>query len=106
MNYKIEITATARQHYSEIASYLLEQSKSRETAIRFLRELQSDLQRLKRFPQSGALPRDRYLLISGYRYLVTKEYLTFYTVDESEKTVFILAVFNAKQDYTRFFNQF
>ena len=103
MSYKLEITATARQNYADIAAYILEQSGSPETAIRLIRELQAYTERLKTFPLCGALPRDRFLLISGYRYLVKGEYLTFYTVNESRKTVFIHAVFNAKKDYTRIF---
>jgi plasmid stabilization system protein ParE len=52
-------------------------------------------------PNAGALPRDRILKSLGYRYLVHKEYLTFYLVDEQQKKVFVMAIFNGKRDYMR-----
>ena len=99
--YKLEVTAVAKQNYSDIALNIYEQSKSVDVAVKFVRRLQSDIERLREFPEIGSFPKDRILLASGYRYLVSGEYLTFYTIDETAKKVYILAVFNAKEDYTR-----
>lgn len=99
--YKLEVTAVAKQNYSDIALNIYEQSKSVDVAVKFVRRLQSDIERLRDFPEIGAFPKDRILLAAGYRYLVCGEYLTFYTIDETAKKVYILAIFNAKEDYTR-----
>lgn len=40
-------------------------------------------------------------LFHGYRFLVYKDYLTFYTVDKEKASVHILTVFNGKKDYMR-----
>lgn len=101
MNYELEITAVAKQNYNDIALTIYDQSKSVETAVKFVRKLQNDIERLREFPEIGGLPKDRILLAAGYRYLVCGEYLTFYTIDNAAKKVYILAVFNAKEDYTR-----
>jgi toxin ParE1/3/4 len=101
MNYELKMTETAKRNYEEIALYIYEQSKSVEVAVRYVRKLQADVSRLKEFPQIGSFPRDELLLADGYRYLVFDDYLTFYKIDETKKTVYIYAVFNSKEDYSR-----
>lgn len=49
----------------------------------------------------GSVPNDRTLASSEYRFLVHKEYLIFYSLDESNGKVYVNAVFNSKKDYTR-----
>ncbi|MBE6682485.1 MAG: hypothetical protein E7600_09425 [Ruminococcaceae bacterium] len=39
-------------------------------------------------------------------FLVHKAYLIFYHYEKSENTVYILAVFNSKRDYTRVMKKF
>lgn len=101
MIYDLEVTATAKENYSDIALNIYEQSKSVDVAIKFVRKLQAEIGRLREFPNIGAFPKDRMLLSAGYRYLVYDDYLTFYTIDENAKKIYILAVFNSKEDYTR-----
>ncbi len=101
MKYTIEFTDTAKSDLRDIAVYIAEESKDKEIAKRFVRELTDQCARLVDFPMSGAIPKDRTLSSSGYRFLVHKEYLIFYTVDESLAKVYINAVFNGKKDYTR-----
>lgn len=101
MSYKIEFTQTAKEDLRDIALYIAEESKEISIALRFVEKLQNSVEQLKSFPLSGACPKDRVLCSFGYRFLVHKDYLTFYTVDEEKKTVYIEAVFNSKKDYTR-----
>ena len=42
----------------------------------------------------------------NYRYITHKGYLIFYIVDEPEKAVSILAIFNARKDYLRVMSRF
>ena len=101
MSYRVLVTDTAKQDLREIALYILEESGSAETAKRFVNELRSECEKLTDFPNAGALPKDRILISLGYRYIPHKDYLIFYSVDEAQKTVHILSVFNAKKDYMR-----
>lgn len=84
-----------------LAYRLAELSKDKELAKRFVRELQQSCKMLETFPESGALPRDRILRSSGYRFLAFTDYLTFYTIDKEKRVVYIAAVFNGKKDYVR-----
>ena len=101
MSYRVLVTDTAKQDLREIALYILEESGSAETAKQFVNELRSECEKLTDFPNAGALPKDRILMSLGYRYIPHKDYLIFYSVDEAQKTVHILSVFNAKKDYMR-----
>ena len=105
MSYTVKITATAKNDLREIALYIVESSKNVEIALRFIEELQERCLQLIEFPNSGAYPRDRILVSSGYRFLTHKEYLICYTIDEETKTVYVNAFFNAKKDYLRVLNK-
>ena len=106
MSYRVRVTDTAKQDRREIALYILEESGSTETAKRFVTELRGACQKLTDFPNAGALPKDRILVSLGFRYIPHKDYLIFYSVDEAQKTVHILAVFNSKKDYMRVMRAF
>ena len=94
MSYHVRITETAKQDLREIAFYIAEHSMDNETAKRFVMELREQCKRLVDFPQSGAIPKD-------FRYIVHKDYLIFYCIDETQRVVDVLAIFNAKKDYLR-----
>lgn len=98
---KIIFTDTARADLREIALYIAEQSKDRNIAIRFVKELQERTNILADFPESGSIPRDRVLKSMGYRFLAHKDYLLFYLYEKQQSTVYVMAVFNGKRDYMR-----
>lgn len=105
MKYTIDITDTAKGHLRDIAINIAEQSKEKEIAKRFVGELEAECYRLDEMPNKGANPNDRVLISMGYKFLVHKEYLIFFTVDDFAKIVYIQAIFNAKKDYKRFMRQ-
>lgn len=75
-------------------------------AKRFVTELREQCLRLTEFPLGGAIPKDRILRSLDLRYIVHKDYLLFYSVDEALKTVSVLAIFSAKKDYLRVMRKF
>ena len=101
MKYSIDFTDTAKSDLRNIAVFIAEQAKDKEIAKNFVKDLSEQCLPLRDFPQIGATPKDRMLASYGYRFLVYKEYLIFYTTDESNEKVYIQAIFNAKKDYTR-----
>ena len=106
MGYKVVLTDTAKYDLREIAFYIAEESKDKNIAKRFVNELRDEAKRLEVFPNAGALPNDRILKALGYRFIVYKDYLTFYLVDESQKKVVIMAIFNGKRDYMKVMKKF
>lgn len=105
-NYHIVLTETAKQDLRDIAFYLSEKSGDKKIAIKFVNELREQTRQLILFPESGALPKDRILKSLGYRFLVHKDYLLFYHVDEQKETVYVTAIFNGKKDYMRVMKRF
>ncbi len=106
MSCQIVFTDTAKSDLREIAIHIAEYTKDRSLAIRFVRELQSTTKILEDFPESGAIPRDRVLKSSGYRFLSHKDYLLFYQYEKPENTVYIMAIFHGKRDYLRVMKKF
>ena len=106
MNFKVKFTATAKEDLRNIAIYIAEASGEKSVAVNFVNELRQKTKILEDFPESGSLPRDRVLLSAGYRFLVHKEYLIFYHYEAKEEISYILAIFNAKRDYTRVMRRF
>lgn len=101
MKYSIEFTDTAKSDLLNIATYIAEEAKDKEVAKRFVQEISAQCTMLEDFPLSGAIPKDRLIKNSGYRFLIHKDYLIFYTTDEMKNKVYVQSVFNAKKDYMR-----
>lgn len=101
MSCKIVFTETAKSDLREIALSLADLTKDRERAVDLVKGLQAQTRILEQFPESGAIPKDRVLKSSGYRFLVYRDYLLFYLYQKAENTVYIMAVFNGKRDYLR-----
>ena len=101
MRCNVVMTETAISDFKKIARDILDISKDADTAVKFVTEMKAECNRLADFPQSGALPNDRNLVCQGYRFLVHKDYLIFYTYNAGDDTVYVKAAFNAKLDYKR-----
>ena len=106
MSCQIIFTDTAKSDLRDIALYIAELSKDKNLAIRFVTELQKETEILKQFPESGAIPEDRVLKSSGYRFLVYKDYLLFYLYNKEENAAYVMAIFNGKRDYLRVMKKF
>ena len=106
MSCEVKMTVTAKEDLRATALYIYEKSKDKALAARFVKELQEKCNILKDFPECGSIPNDRTLMSNGYRFLVHKNYLIFYLYKKEEKTVYIMAVFNAKRDYMRVMKKF
>ena len=106
MSCKVILTDTAKSDLLEIARGIAELSKDKALAVRFVRELQEETTRLEQFPESGAVPRDRVLKSSGYRFLVHGDYLLFYLYKKEENAAYVMAVFHGKRDYFRVMKDF
>ena len=106
MSFKIKFTDTAKDDLRNIATYIAEQAKDKKIAINFVNELREKTKILETFPESGAIPDDRIMKNFDYRFLVHNEYLIFYHYIPKDNTSYILAVFNAKRDYSRVMRKF
>lgn len=97
--YTVNFTETAKSDMRNIALFVAQQAASIAPAQKLLDELKHTAEHLQNFSQSGMFPKDNVLRSADYRYLICKNYLLCYMVDEPAKTVFVQAVFNAARDY-------
>ena len=106
MSFQVKLTDTAKEDLRNIATYIYDQSKDKTIAINFVNELREKTKILEHFPEIGAIPDDRIMKNSGYRFLVHKDYLIFYHYVPNDESSYILSVFNAKRDYPRIMRKF
>ena len=101
MNYSVNYTDTAKQDLRAIMFYIADQAQDKDIARQFINELRSKCDRLREIPNAGVLPKDHLLRSMEYRFIVHKNYLIFYKVDDGQGRVDVVAIFNAKKDYMR-----
>lgn len=97
--YRIQFTPLAFDDLDEIDSYISETLMNAPAAIALLEEMEQSINRLTLYPNIGAELDDPYLAAKGYRKLVVKNYLIFYLVDTSEKSVIIMRVLYGAREY-------
>ena len=75
--YKLKILTPAQRELEEIAQVYLELAGV-DSARKITGQILDSLERLKTYPLSGSLPRDRWLREAGYRLLISGKYLAVY----------------------------
>lgn len=93
---KLVILEPAQQELEEIAQLHLN-LVGPESAARIVNEILDTLQRLEQFPQSGHVPRDRFLRQSGYRLVIAGKYICVYRCMGDEALVYHIA--HGARDY-------
>lgn len=68
-----------------------------EAALKLAERIEASLEKLSSFPKLGRLPRDGDLREAGYRYVITGEWLAFYTIEK--RTVFVHRILHGRHDY-------
>lgn len=90
---------SAQEDLNAIAEMIYEVSKSGAIAMRFVSELRKSVSHLAEFPESGKLLYFLEYADYGIRYLVHKEYLFFYSIDETAQKILILGVIDGRREY-------
>lgn len=97
MSYTVRLTDTAKQDLREITFWVAEQSRNIEIAKRFCMLAERLYKKPEAFPNKGIIPKDRVIRSEGYRFIVHKEYLIIYLVNEKEQLVNMMATFIPKK---------
>ena len=102
MTYQIKVSLSAQNDLSNIASFILIDSGSKEQALSYLSKIEQMILSLNQFPERGSIPRYRLLVLQGYRFLSVESHLIFYKINKSSKEVIIYRIIHSKQAYHRF----
>ena len=99
MIYHIEITELAEVDMYEIGLYIAQTLHSPESAEKLLDEIDCNILSLEQMPKRFALVSDKRLASFGIRIIPVKNYLIFYFVEDSVRTVTIVRVLYSKRDW-------
>jgi len=94
--YKLAILTPAQRELEEIARVYLELAGA-DSARRITDQILDSLERLKTYPLSGSLPRDRWLREAGYRLIISGKFIAAYRL--MGDTVFVYHIAHGATDY-------
>ena len=99
MKYKILRTDKAEEQLREIIFYIAGDSGDINIALGYLEKIETAINRLKEFPESGSIPRYSILKKQGYRVVIVERHLVFYKINEVDKAVVIYAIVDERREY-------
>ena len=99
MKYKILRTDKAEDQLREIIFYIADDSGNVDIALGYLDKVETAINRLRDFPESGSIPRYSIIKKQGYRVLIVERHLVFYKISEKDKLVIIYAIVDGRREY-------
>ena len=99
MKYKILRTDKAEEQLRNIIFYIADDSGDINIALRYLNKIETAINRLQEFPQSGSIPRYSILKKQGYRVVIVERHLVFFKINEVDKLVIIYAIVDGRREY-------
>jgi toxin ParE1/3/4 len=99
MKYKILRTDKAEEQLRNIIFYIADDSRDVDIALEYLDKMETAINRLQDFPESGSIPRYSILKKQGYRVIIVERHLVFYKFNKEEKTVIIYAIVDGRKEY-------
>lgn len=77
---------------------------SQKTAIQVKEKIQSSILNLTNHPYMGTTPKIRSLKDDDLRMLILEKLIIIYTVVENTKTIYLISIFDQRQDYVNILN--
>ena len=96
---KLRINPLATEDLIEIKNYITKELENPTAAIKVVRKIIENYEKLKEFPMMGADLSVKVNIKTDFRYLVSGNYIIFYRVDD--EYVSIYRILYARRDYLR-----
>ena len=93
--YQIRLLNIAEEDFTEIISFIAADNPTAADAI--ASDIEKNLELLSINPNLGRIPSEEELRSLGYRYLIVKNHLIFYTIEE--RTIFIHRILHGARNY-------
>ena len=77
---------------------------SKETAMQVKENIQNSISNLINHPYMGTTPKIRALKDDDLRILILEKLIIIYTVVEKTKTIYLISIFDQRQDYVNILN--
>lgn len=99
MKYKVLRTDKAEEQLRDIIYYIADDSGDIDIALGYLDKIETSINRLQEFPESGSIPRYSILKKQGFRVVIVERHLVFYKINETDKAVIIYAIVDGRREY-------
>ena len=99
--YSLRIMPQAAADLSDIFEYISASLHNLQSAQKLMCEIETAFMTLKEMPLAYPLCSSAYLLKKNYRKLIVNNYLAFYIVQESAKTVLVMRILYGRRDYEK-----
>lgn len=93
--YEIRFLKIAEEDFAEIISYIA--MNSPKSAANLAEKIVKDIEILSYNPRFGRVPSDEDIKILGYRYLIVRNYIVFYTIENNK--IFIHRILHGARNY-------
>ncbi len=93
--YEIRLLKIAEEDLNEIISFIAAENAS--AALAIADQIEKDFELLSLNPMLGRIPRDKDIKNLGYRYIIIKNYIVFYTIED--RTIFIHRILHGARDF-------
>ena len=100
MSFFVHITAAAEHDIINASDYIDFTLKNPQAADELLDEIEKKIAELSVFPEKFNLVEDTVLASWGIRFVVINNYLAFYIISESRKTIYIVRFLYQKSDWS------
>jgi len=101
ITYKVEVSKPAENDLRDIVLYISGQLNAPMTALKMMDAIEDALNGLANMPQRCPLISDERLAAMGYRKLMVKNYIAFFTVNEKNRIVDVERILYARRDWLR-----
>ena len=98
-SYEVCLTGLAERDIRGIIRYIAVDLAVPQTADTMLETIEAALDSLASMPEIHPLVQDESLAMAGYRKLIIKNYIAFYTVDNKSKTVNVARVLYSRRNW-------
>ena len=99
MNYSVNITELAEEDILSTMRYISDALKNPIAANNLLNEIERHEKILEDTPNIYPFVNDEYLSEKGLKYIIIKNYLMFYTIDEDNKIVNVIRFLYGRRDW-------
>ena len=99
MKYEIEISEAAQNDFKNIFLYISDNLCNKHAALRLMNLIDKNIRSLAEMPEGYPLVKDEYLRNKGIRFVVVKNYIIFYTVNESACKIYIIRILYGKRNW-------
>lgn len=102
MKYRVDLSEPAEKDLIDIVKYIASQLSTPMSAYHMMEMFEESMESLSDSPKRCPLIVDERLAQMGYRKIIVKNYIVFFSIDEENKVVDVERILYARRDWLRF----